>query len=237
MQLKKGIGFFCTVFFAAQLMAQEPADKPFWVVEDGKILFFDANGYETDTYQCGEASITELDLNSDGYEELIVTLKRNSTGVLLHSMVIFDGNRVFSYVDSLYSGIVAPEVDYHLELNSFVIICGNPVMDSVFLAKGSRGSYNPLRYFVYDGEQLPDISADLYEDFSRTNEMLIEMLTGQFNDDLYICETSARIFGTVITIVLNYIASEEKALAQKYFEKFYNCPDKQQIFIKIQELF
>lgn len=229
--------FFCMIFFLGEITAQEePKDKPFWVLENGIILFFDVNGYETDSYTCGEASVSELDLNSDGYEELIVTQKRRMGGNLFYSLVLFDGSRVFSYVDSIYSGLVEPEVDYHSELNSFVIISGNPAMDSIFLSKGGRGSYNPVRYFVYDGEGIPDVSTDLYEDYSRTNEMLIEMLSGQYGDDSYICEASEKVFGTVLTIVLNFLASEEKALALKYFEKFYNCPDKQIMITKLQEL-
>lgn len=236
MRLNCRIFFFCIIFSFYEAVAQEPKDKPFWLHENGVIQFFDVNGYETDTYHCGEAQITELDLNSDGYEELIISLKRIKNSSTFYSMVIFDGARVFSFVDSLYSGLVAPEVDYHSELNSFVIMCGNPVLDSIFLAKGKKGSYNPLRFYVYDGEGLPEVSTDLYEDYARTNEMLIEMLTGKYGSDSYICAVSEEIFGTVVTIVLNYLASEEKALAQKYFEKFYNCPDKELILTKLQKM-
>ncbi|MCC6551086.1 MAG: hypothetical protein IT279_13565 [Ignavibacteriaceae bacterium] len=236
MQTKFLFAFFCMIFSFREIAAQEPKDKPFWLHQSGVIHFFDANGFETDTYHCGDARLTELDLNSDGYEELIVAMQRGNNSGTFFSMVIFDGSRVFSFVDSLYSGLVEPEVDYHSELNSFVIICGNPVLDSIFLTKGGKGSYNPLRYYVYDGEELPEVSSDLYEDYARTNEMLVEMLTEQYAVDSYICQVSEEIFGMVATIVLNYMVSEEKALAKKYFEKFYNCPDKQQILTIIQEM-
>lgn len=207
----------------------KPDGKPFWKYESGFLYLFDSAGYETAVYTYDNPEVAELDLNSDGNEELILTIVSGSGKTRNYSMVIFDGAEVYSFVDSVQSGPVTPEIDFNTELNTFVISLGNTVLDSVLAVEGFPAHYEPRVFLIYDGDLLVNVSKEMYEVYIRVNEFLMEQLTSVYAANSYICKETEKRFGMLMTAVLNYLEAGETALAMKYFDNYYNCPDKDSV--------
>lgn len=207
----------------------KPEGKPFWKYESGFLYLFDSAGYETGVYTFDNPEVAELDLNSDGNEELILTIAGGNGSTLSYSVVIFDGAEVYSFVDSLQSGPVIPEIDFNTDLNTFVISLGNTVLDSVLSRDGFPAQYEPRVFLVYDGDILVNVSREMYEVYIRVNEFLMEQLTNVYASNSYICKETEKRFGMLMTAVLNYLEAGETALALKYFDNFYNCPNKEDL--------
>lgn len=220
--------FLQAVLAAGDLRARERGDrKPFWKYEEGSLFLFDSAGYETGIYRVKEAEITELDLNSDGNEELILTVKTAASLDTVYSIIVFDGAEIYTFVDSVYSGVVIPEIDFNAELNALVLSVGNTMLDSTFAIRGFPPAYEPRIFMVYDGEVLMDVSPEMYEIYIKVNDILMDEITGAYSANSYICRESEKMFGKLMTAVLNYLSAGETALALKYFDNYYNCPDKE----------
>jgi hypothetical protein len=120
-------------------------------------------------------------------------------------------------------------------LNKVILITGSPDFDSLNAPQLNK-IFSPLVCWAIIGNELGIVNDRLYDIFISENEKYIE-----FADSLYKtrgsgCNTSFLIRSIIAAIFVNYIYADEKAVADKSLNKYYECDDKVKFKEAIEKL-
>lgn len=179
-------------------------------------------------------NIYASDVDSDGLDELIVVDSLTSEKASSYVLYLYSTLDGLSLIDSIFSGSFFPVVSYSDEIESTIIITGNPEFEK-FNSTGEN-DFLPINTWKLDDDNLFLLNEELYEPFLNENANLVQILQEIISSKKMDCETSISNKGLISAVFTNYLNAGEQALAAQALKNYYVCPDIEQFRKEILEI-
>jgi len=177
-----------------------------------------------------------IDLDNDGNVEFLVNDYRETEGQSYYSVFIYNTVDSFYLIDSILSGMKEPYYTFSDEINEIILITGSPDFDD-YNSTEIETIFSPLICWGFQGNEFGLINDRLYEIFINENEKYIDFVEAQFKAKGKDCNTANLLRGVIAAIYINYYLADEKAAAEKSFDEFYRCENKEKFKEEIKKLF
>lgn len=202
-----------------------------WEENSGGFLItaFDIDGNEFYTKQFFRPELSEIDLDSDGNNELIIIDTSFFNNLSSFEIFIYSTLDSFYLVDSILSAIYYPSIIFSEETESNILVIG----DSEFLKfvkKDEKFPTVPISIWKYEEGELFNINDEIYEPFVNSNENLLNFLDNFepiINED---CNESEKFTSVIVSIYVNFIRANENSNSQQFIKNYYLCPELSNIF-------
>lgn len=202
-----------------------------WEENSGKLFLtaFDIQGNEFYSKQFSRPELFEIDLDSDGNNELIIIDSSVVNGLNIFETFVYSTLDTFYLVDSVLSALIPPSIYYSEETESFILTGG----DSDFLKfinSAEEFPSVPVSVWKYEEGELFNINDEVYELFIITNENLIKILDNFepiINED---CTETKKFTSVIVSIYVNFMRANETSNSQQFMKKYYLCPELSKIF-------
>jgi hypothetical protein len=163
------------------------------------------------------------DLDSDGVNEFIVIDYRLSNGKKSYSLFVYNAADSLFLADSVNSGSTEPYQIFSKELNTILLVTGNPVFD-LFNTVDSL-SHLPLNFWKFEEGSLYLANASIYDLYINENANIIDMIEEYYLQSGKSCESTEKIKGAIASGFVNYYEAGEKSFASQFLKNYYFCSD------------
>jgi len=163
------------------------------------------------------------DLDSDGVNEFIIIDYRISDGKKSYSLFVYNTADSLYSADSVNSGSTEPYQAFSKELNTVLLVTGNPAFDS--LNSVDSLSYLPLNFWKFEEGSLYLANASIYDLYINENANIIDMIEEYYLQNGKSCESTEKIKGAIASGFINYYAAGEKSFASQFLKNYYFCGD------------
>jgi hypothetical protein len=166
-----------------------------------------------------------IDFNLDGIDEYYVKDCSYDGKYFFYTAYIFSQVDNFKLIDSMYSGLTDPMTIYSDETNSFVLICGQPELDSINILYNPDHFYPSLNCYRYSGEKFYNANEEIYDIFINENELLVEYLDKEYGRFTKSCEITNNLKPIIAAVYLNLLKASEIVIAKQFLNNYYFCKD------------
>lgn len=166
-----------------------------------------------------------IDFDNDGFVEFMLNDYSISSGRKYYYTYIYNTVDSFYLIDSIYSGLKKPYYTYSYELNEVILITGTPDTDTLNDLQNTE-IFSPLICWGFANDEFGIINDRLYDIFIDENNKSIDYIDSLYNKDGKNCNTASILRSAIAAVFINYIYADEAAMADKSFNKYYNCEDK-----------
>jgi hypothetical protein len=163
------------------------------------------------------------DLDSEGVNEFIIIDYRLSNGKKDYSLFVYNTADSLYLADSVNSGSTEPYQVFSKELNTILLVTGNPVFD-LFNTVDSL-SYLPLNFWKFEEGNLYLANASIYDLYINENANIIDMIEEYYLQNGRSCESTEKIKGAIASGFVNYYEAGEKSFASQFLKNYYFCSD------------
>jgi len=176
-----------------------------------------------------------IDLNNDNNVEFIINDYSVTNGRKYYNTYVYNTLDSFYLIDSIYSGLKKPYYTYSYELNQFILITGSPDFDSLNTPEIEE-VFSPLTCWGFLGAEFGIVNDKLYDIFLYENEKYIDFIDSLYKLKKKNCSTSRLVRSVIAAIFINYLYADEKSMAEKSFNQYYECDDKEKFKASIKKL-
>jgi hypothetical protein len=163
------------------------------------------------------------DLDSDDVNEFIVIDYKLVNGKKDYSLFVYNTADTLYLADSVKSGSTEPYQAFSKELNSILLVTGNPAFDS--LNSIDSLSHLPLNFWKFEGGSLYLANASVYDLYINENDDIIDLIEEFYLQNGKSCETTGKIKGLIASAFVNYNEAGEKSFASQFLKNYYLCSD------------
>ena len=162
-------------------------------------------------------------LNSDGVNEFIIIDYRVMNGKKRYSLFVYNTADTLYLADSVNSGSTEPYQAFSKELNTVLLVTGNPVYDS--LNSVDSLSHLPINFWKFEEGSLYLANASVYELYINENANIIDMIEEYYLQNGKSCKSTEKIKGAIASGFINYYEAGEKSFASQFLKNYYFCSD------------
>jgi hypothetical protein len=162
-------------------------------------------------------------LDSDGVNEFIVIDNRILDGKRNYSLFVYNTADSLYLADSVNSGSTEPYQAFSKELNTVLLVTGNPAFDS--LNSVDSLSYLPLNFWKFEEGSLYLANASIYDLYINENANIIDMIEEYYLQNGKSCKSTEKIKGAIASGFINYYEAGEKSFASQFLKNYYFCSD------------
>jgi hypothetical protein len=163
------------------------------------------------------------DLDSDGVNEFIIIDYRVMNGKKRYSLFVYNTADTLYLADSVNSGSTEPYQAFSKELNTDLLVTGNPVYDS--LNSVDSLSHLPINFWKFEEGSLYLANASVYELYINENANIIDMIEEYYLQNGKSCKSTEKIKGAIASGFINYYEAGEKSFASQFLKNYYFCSD------------
>jgi hypothetical protein len=163
------------------------------------------------------------DLDSDDVNEFIIVDYRFLNGEKKYSLFVYSTADTLYLADSVNSGSTEPYQAFSKELNTTLLVTGNPVFDSLNTVDSL--SYLPLNFWKFEEGSLYLANASVYDLYINENDNIIDMIEEYYLQNGKSCESTVKIKGAIASGFINYYEAGEKSFASQFLKNYYLCSD------------
>ncbi|MCX6149295.1 MAG: hypothetical protein NTX22_02080 [Ignavibacteriales bacterium] len=176
-----------------------------------------------------------VDMDNDGAVEFLVNDFTIRQGKSFYSTFLYNTVDTFYLIDSIYSGLKEPYYSFSDELNEVILITGSPDFDSLNTSE-METIYSPLVCWGFVGFELAIVNDQLYDFFIAENEKYIDFIDQFYKSKGTGCNSTSLLKSVIAALFVNYIYADEKAVAEKSIQQYYNCDDREKFKEAIKKL-
>jgi hypothetical protein len=175
------------------------------------------------TKQFSDPEYFAADLDSDGVNEFIIIDYRVMNGKKRYSLFVYNTADTLYLADSVNSGSTEPYQSFSKELNTVLLVTGNPVYDS--LNSVDSLSHLPINFWKFEEGSLYLANASVYELYINENANIIDMIEEYYLQNGKSCKSTEKIKGAIASGFINYYEAGEKSFASQFLKNYYFCSD------------
>lgn len=162
-----------------------------------------------------------IDLDGDAINEYLVTDSYEKDNYSYFTIYIFNTIDTFYLADSIYSGVLEPYLYSSEDLNSTIIITGNPKFD--IFNKDTLNPVVPINCWQYEDAKVNLVNDKVYDPFMSENENIMDYLDDYFSNHNNDCISTDLLKADLSACYANYIHAGETSNANQFLSKYYKC--------------
>ena len=193
---------------------------------EGKLVF-------ESSFNNPNGNVTDLD--NDGYTEFILNDYLIRDGRKYYYTYLYNTIDSFYLIDSIYSGLKQPYLIYSDELSEEILVTGTPDTDTLNTTQSFK-IFSPLICWGFTDNQFGIVNDKLYDIFIDENNNNIDYIDSLYRKYGKNCSTTIMLRAAIAAVFINYIYADESTVADKTFNKYYNCEDKEKFKEAIKKL-
>jgi hypothetical protein len=120
-------------------------------------------------------------------------------------------------------------------MNEVILITGTPDSDTLNTIQSSE-IFSPLICWGFADNQFSIVNDKLYDIFIDENDNNIDYIDSLYRKYGNNCSTTMMLKAAITAVYINYIYADESSVADKFFDKYYNCGDKKEFKEAIKKL-
>jgi hypothetical protein len=172
-----------------------------------------------------------VDFNHDGLDEYFVKDAKVDGAYTYYTAYVFSQKDSFCLVDSVYSGLTEPSVIVSDEVNTTVLVTGQPELDSLNILYNPDNLYTSFNCFKFEKEKFYNANDEFYDIFVNENDLLISYIEKEYNKNSKQCAKTKMLKPAIAAVYLNLLKASEVVMAKQFINNYYFCEDKEE-FIK-----
>lgn len=174
------------------------------------------------------------DLDGDNINEYLVTDSYEKNNYTYFTIYIYNTIDSFYLADSIFSGTFEPFLYGSEDLNSTIIITGDPIFDD--FNKDTLNPVVPINCWQYEDASITLVNNKVYDPFITENENILDNLDDYFINHNNDCESTKYLQAALTSCYVNYLHAGEKTNANQFLTKYYKCNDVEKFKTEIKNL-
>jgi hypothetical protein len=193
-------------------------------LEGNALVARDTVGEVVDSWTFHAPELYRIDLDGDESDEIVIIDNNQKNNLSDYTLYIFTVENGLELADSLYSGRLEPVIEFNEELNSTLICTGIHQLDSLLYLTGQDTIIVPRRYSVFDGNEIINVSSDLYSYYMDQNDAILGDYTSLVENGTIECNEGDKLMSIIFTVYYNYLQAGENSLANNFLSSYHSCP-------------
>lgn len=218
--------FSILLLLAFRLFSQENSPDFLLSLDGNKLLVIDNKGQAIFNKEFFNPFGEYVDFDNDGVDEYYVKDFFVKDSISFYNVYVYSLNDDFHLIDSIYSGMTEPMILFSDEANCYLLVCGQPELDSLNLLYNKNHIYPSLNCFKYEGEKFYNDNEELYDIFINENDVLISYIEKEYLKSSKTCSVTNYLKPVLAAVYLNLLKASETSMAKQFLSKFYFCEDK-----------